>query len=159
MFCSPGEGSALQVTAAACVEAEGSCVLVVTSAPAPQSWWDKLTPEIFKGHSGTHITLLLSDLFLQGHYWFTCSSLFRTLEQSFYLSCRPFLLDLSSLPFPAFLSVRTVWDDYSALGNGGVSGFNRINQSLAVSRADCKNTFAHFHARAFLLFPYTRNMP
>lgn len=54
--------------------------------------------------------------------------------------------------------MRTVQDSFSAMGSGGVSGFNRLNQSLTVFRADGKNTFAHFHARAFLLFPYARNM-
>lgn len=54
--------------------------------------------------------------------------------------------------------MRTVQDSSSAMGSGGASGFNRLNQSLTVFRADGKNTFAHFHARAFLLFPYARNM-
>ena len=39
--------------------------------------------------------------------------------------------------FQAFLSVRSVQDSSSAMGNGGVSGFSRLNQSLTVFRADC----------------------
>lgn len=157
-----GKGWALQVTAAVCVEGRGIL------------------------YAGGHLCSCSSELMRQTHLWdiqkphghthdpFSASvKPFSPWPQLVYLlqSVQNSSVNLLSLlqalsswvwalfpDFQAFLSVRNVQNNYSAMDSGSISGFNRLNQSLAVFRADCKYTFACFHARAFLLFSYARSM-
>lgn len=100
-----GEGWALQATAAGCVEGRGILHAGGHSVPAPQSWWDKLISETSKGHLGTYMTLLVSDLFSTATTGLSppvCSELF---SKAFISPAGPFLLGLSSLSWLSSFSL------------------------------------------------------